>query len=466
MTQPDNADHEHLDRPSSTALKREVVLRHEPIDASPAIDDATILDQLPAQSVRVQTDRRSAIARALVLGRLRRITGGRLVVVEGQQISEVGSSDTALVGRIEVRDARFWGLIAKGGALGAGEAWINGWWTSPELTTVIRVLARDTVANAAKVDAGAGPIRRLGRWLGHQLRRNTRRGSRDNIHAHYDIGNQLFERMLDPMMMYSSAIYPTADASLNEAATHKLDVLCRELDLRPSDHLLEIGTGWGGLALHAARHYGCKVTTTTISAEQYRHAVALVHATGMDDRITVLASDYRDLTGTYDKLVSVEMIEAVGHQFYGDFFNHCSRLLSENGIAVLQAITIADQRFDAAKHRVDFIKRYVFPGSCIPSVTALCQAATASSDLRLLDQRDFTPHYAHTLLQWRENFREHHAEITKLGYDDRFDRMWEFYLAYCAGGFAERAISLIHQRWVKPGYRQDEAAWWPETRPA
>ena len=285
------------------------------------------------------------------------------------------------------------------------------------------------------------------------MNRNTQQGSRKNIAAHYDIGNDLFKIMLDKTMMYSSAIFGDENMSLYDAQMNRLDVICKKLDLQASDQLLEIGTGWGTLSIYAAKNYGCHVTTTTISREQYNLTCERVEKEGLSDRITVLIKDYRHLNGKFDKLVSVEMIEAVGHQYYETYFNKCSELLKPTGMMLLQAITISDQQFEAAKTSVDFIKRYIFPGSCIPSVTAMQQAITNSSDLRLYDLKDIGPHYATTLNHWRKNINANMDEIKKLGYSDEFIKMWDFYLCYCEGGFIERVISDVHMLLVKPNNR-------------
>jgi len=284
----------------------------------------------------------------------------------------------------------------------------------------------------------------------HWLNRNTQDGSRRNIAAHYDLGNAFFQLMLDDSMMYSSAIFAHPEMSLYDAQIYRLDKICRKLDLQPGNHLLEIGTGWGSLAIHAARHYGCRVTTTTISREQFDLAMTRITDADLTDKITLLLEDYRNLNGQYDKLVSIEMIEAVGHQYYEEYFRQCSKLLKADGLMLLQAITIADQRYDTARKSVDFIQRYIFPGSCIPSVTAMLSAMTRSSDLRLFDLEEIGPHYATTLRAWHENVLRHANEISALGYSQEFLRMWEFYLCYCEGGFLERAIGDVHMLLAKP----------------
>jgi cyclopropane-fatty-acyl-phospholipid synthase len=391
-------------------------------------------------------------ARKQVLARLSKITQGKLTLIENGQRYVFGHDDK-LAATITVNDAHFYGDIAFGGSIGAGEAYMLGYWKADNLTNVIRIMA----ANQQVMDTLEGGFEWLSKPLFkalHWLNRNTQDGSRKNIAAHYDLGNDFFKLWLDPSMMYSCAIFTPNDISLEAASTKKLHVICEKLDLKASDHVVEIGTGWGGFAIYVAQKYGCKVTTTTISKQQFDEANARVDAAGLQDLITVLLNDYRDLGGQYDKLVSIEMIEAVGHQFYDTFFAKCASLLKPNGMALIQAITIADQRFEAAKNSVDFIQRYIFPGSNIPSITAMLSSMTRSSDLKLLDLEDIGPHYATTLAAWRENFFEYIQKVRALGYSEEFINMWEFYLSYCEGGFAERALGNAHLLLTKPENRR------------
>jgi cyclopropane-fatty-acyl-phospholipid synthase len=390
------------------------------------------------------------LAERLVRGRLAVLTSG-VLTVDGETYGH-RSDQCELAATVRVHDARFWTDVAFGGSVGAGESYMAGYWSADDLTAALRILAvnRDAMDG---IDTGlaawSAPLRKLAHWAA----RNTRRGSRRNIAAHYDLGNAFFELMLDPTLMYSSAVFEDAAMTLEQAQIAKLDRICRRLELARGERVLEIGTGWGAFALHAAGRYGCHVTTTTISAEQHALARTRIEAAGMEDRITLLREDYRDLEGRYDKLVSIEMIEAVGHQYFGTFFAKCSELLAPHGRMLLQAITIADQRYEAARKDVDFIKRYIFPGCCIPSVTALLDAVTGASDLRLVHLDDIGPHYATTLRLWRENLHRNMAGVRALGLSDEFIRMWEFYLAYCEAGFAERALGDIQALLVKPGAR-------------
>jgi cyclopropane-fatty-acyl-phospholipid synthase len=285
----------------------------------------------------------------------------------------------------------------------------------------------------------------------HALRPNTRRGARRNIAAHYDLGNDFFALFLSPDLMYSSALWAGEDDTLEAASTRKLDAVCRQLELRPGDRVVEIGTGWGGFALHAAREYGCHVTTTTISREQHALASARVAEAGLGDRVTLLLEDFRDLRGTYDKLASIEMVEAIGARNLDAYFERIGGLLRPGGLALVQAITIEDHRYAQALRGVDFIRRHVFPGSFIPSVAALVAAKARAGDLALDALQDFGLSYARTLQAWRERFLAHLPQARALGFDERFLRLWEFYLAYCEGGFRERSIGVAHLRLRKPG---------------
>ena len=392
-------------------------------------------------------------ARKQVLARLSKLQKGHLTLIENGTKYEFGI-DKNIQATVTVHDAHFYGEMAFGGSIGAGEAYMLGYWGADNLTNVIRLMA----ANQQVMDMLEGGYQ----WASkpflkalHWLNRNTTDGSRKNIAAHYDLGNEFFKLWLDPSMMYSAAIFSPENISLEAASNKKLQVICYKLDLKSTDHVVEIGTGWGGFAIYAAKHYGCKVTTTTISQQQYDEAVLRVNAENLADKITILLNDYRDLQGKFDKLVSIEMIEAVGHQFYDVYFAKCASLLKPDGMALIQAITIADQRFESAKNSVDFIQRYIFPGSNIPSITALLASITKASDLKLVDLEDIGSHYATTLRIWRERFFANIDAVRSLGYSEEFIKMWEFYLCYCEGGFAECALGDVHLLLVKPENRLD-----------
>ena len=381
---------------------------------------------------------------------------GRLVLTDALGTVELGTpagTPTDLVVHMDVLDTGFYRAIAANGSVGAGEAFMDGLWRCDNLVGLIQLLVR----NRDLLDGMETGLARLGGmamrgW--HSLQRNTRNGSRRNIAAHYDLGNHFFELFLSPDLMYSSAIWDGPDDTLEAASTRKLERICRKLDLKRTDRVVEIGTGWGGFALYAARHYGCHVTTTTISKEQHALASERVAAAGMSDRVTLLLEDYRDLTGTYDKLVSIEMVEAIGAQYIDTYFAKLGSLLKPDGLALLQAITIEDHRYAKAVNEVDFIKRHVFPGSFIPSISAMLDAKTCTTDLALVQMEDFGLSYARTLEAWRHRFMAQLAQVRAQGFDDRFIRMWEFYLAYCEGGFRERSIGVSHLLLAKPDNRR------------
>jgi cyclopropane-fatty-acyl-phospholipid synthase len=390
----------------------------------------------------------SSLARRATLGRLARLTRGHLVVREGDRDVHAGDP-TADPVTIHVHDARFHESLVFGGAVAAGEGYAAGWWSTDDLTGVVRLMLRNREA-LDTLEGGAASLAGGLRRALHRLNANSRRGARRNIRAHYDLGNDFFQLFLDETLTYSCALFDRPNRTLAEASVAKYDRIARLLDLRPSDHLLEIGTGWGGFAMHAASRYGCRVTTTTISQAQRSLAEQRVRAAGLQDRVTILGLDYRDLRGTYDKLASIEMIEAIGHDQYPVFYQQCAQLLAPRGRAVIQAITIADERYEAARREVDFIKRYIFPGSGIPSRSALA-AAAADSGLTLVQADEMGLHYAETLRRWRGNLFANRDRITALGYDDRFLRLWEFYLCYCEGGFLERAIGTAQLTYARDG---------------
>lgn len=396
--------------------------------------------------------------RRQLLGTLAALENGRLTVRDAFGTEELGTSGATPSIHIEVTDPRFYRLLATNGSVGAAEAFIEGHWRCDDLVGLIRLLVRNR-------DLLDGMETGLARWGGmalrgwHALRENTRAGSRRNIAAHYDLGNDFFGLFLSEDLMYSSALWTEDTDTLETASTRKLDAICRKLELKPGMRVVEIGTGWGGFAVHAASHYGCHVTTTTISAEQYQLACQRVAQAGLQDRVTLIQQDYRDLEGTFDRLVSIEMIEAIGAAYMETYFGKIGTLLKPDGIALIQAITIEDHRYEQALRSVDFIKRYVFPGSFIPSVSAMLAAKTRSSDLALVHQDDFGLSYARTLHAWRDRFLARLDDVHRQGFDDRFVRLWEFYLAYCEGGFLERSIGVSHLVFARPQARPDAQGW-------
>ncbi|TDE24358.1 class I SAM-dependent methyltransferase [Vibrio owensii] len=350
---------------------------------------------------------------------------------------------------IEVKHPGFYSRLLQGGSIAAGEAYMDGWWDSPDLTALMKLMALNLCA-LDKLEEQGSWLTKLLYKFSHWSNRNSEENSRKNIHAHYDLGNNLYEAFLDTNMLYSSALYNHADDSLEQAQINKMDRLCQQLELKPTDHVVEIGTGWGAMAIYMAEQYGCQVTTTTISEEQHAYAEQKIKERGLENRITLLKEDYRNLTGTYDKLVSIEMIEAVGKQFLPSYIKVCESLLKSGGLMAIQAITIADQRYDYYSNNVDFIQKYIFPGGFLPSVTSLTQATTKYSDLVTRDLFDIGLDYAKTLNEWHLRFNRAESEVRSFGYDDRFVRMWRYYLSYCEGGFLARTISAVHMTFQRP----------------
>ena len=399
-------------------------------------------------------EKNGGLARSFMLKVLAKLSVGSLTLKEQNETLIFGSTDdpSAPHAEVHVHDNDLYRRILTGGSIAAGETYIEGLWSSPDLTAVTRAFS----ANMAMLEAMSDKQNCLARTalkVSHWARRNTTARSRENISAHYDLGNDFFSLFLDPSMMYSSAVFPSQESDLAAASQHKLHLICEDLELTSEDHLVEIGTGWGGMAIYAAENYGCQVTTTTISREQFDYTVAAVAEKGLQDRITVLFDDYRDLEGRFDKLVSIEMIEAVGHQFYDTYFATLSRLLKPHGKAVIQAITMTEQRYEQARDSVDFIKRYIFPGGCLPSLTVISDALARMTDMQMSHLRDITQDYADTLDAWHTEFLNKLDTVREMGFDDRFIRMWRYYLSYCEGGFRERIIGTYQITTTKPGYR-------------
>jgi cyclopropane-fatty-acyl-phospholipid synthase len=391
--------------------------------------------------------------RRILLNQLERIENASLTLLDdGKRLvfGDASSADADPRCTITVRHPRFYRDAVLGGHLAAAEGYIHGLWDCDDLTALVRIFAR----NLALSDAMDRLSVRLGGALlkiGYYLKRNTLAGSRGNIAAHYDLGNDFFELLLDPTLTYSCAVFESPEVSLMDAQVAKLDRLIDKLGLDADQHLLEIGTGWGALAVRAAQRTGCRVTTTTLSRQQHDHARKLIDDNRLGDRVTLLLRDYRELDGTYDKLVSVEMLEAVGHQFYGHFFETCAALLKPTGRGVIQTITIPDERYESARKCVDFIKKYVFPGSCIPSIGVLRETMRQRSALELTHFEELGPHYATTLKHWAENLDDNRERVLERGYPSELLRLWDFYLAYCEGGFIEHNIGLAQIEIRQPG---------------
>ncbi len=395
-------------------------------------------------------------AREQLLARLRGLEHGQIVLEEGSRRQLFGTQDPQDPIRVTlvVEDARFYTDLAFRGTLGAGEAYMAGYWSADDLSELTRLVVKnagimeglDRIANRV-----AMPFLRIYHWLN----RNSRAGSQRNIARHYDLGNDFFSLVLDPTLTYSCGIFENRDSTLEEASISKYDRICRKLRLAPGQRLLEIGTGWGGFALHAAQRYGAQVTTTTISREQHERASERIQRAGLSDRVTLLLEDYRNLSGLYDRLVSIEMIEAVGERYFDTYFSKCSSLLEADGLMLIQAITVPDRRYASHVRSVDFIKRYIFPGGCLPSVERMMRAVMRGTDLRLSHLEDITPHYAQTLRRWRESLLANVERIRSLGYPQRFVRMFEFYFAYCEGAFEERWVGDVQLLFAKPECRDE-----------
>jgi cyclopropane-fatty-acyl-phospholipid synthase len=379
---------------------------------------------------------------------------GYVEATEGGRRMSFGDPTAGLRASLEIKDPRAWtGMLC--GSTGFGEGYVDGYWESDDLVSLVRIAARNTPAMDALKRRFAFALV-PGQRLGGMVPRNTRLGARQNISAHYDLGNELFESFLDEHMQYSSGYFPSPEATLEQAQVAKLDRICDGLRLAPDDHLVEIGTGWGGLAIHAAANYGCRVTTTTISKEQRQYAIERIAEAGLSDRIEVLFSDYRDLQGTYDKLVSIEMIEAVGWQYFKVFFRKCSELLRPDGLMSLQAIVMDDRAYEVEKASKSFANTHVFPGGCLPSQKLIGDLIASQTDMRTIHADDITPHYSETLRIWRERFNDSWERLEPLGYDQRFRRLWNFYLAFCEAGFRERRIRDLQILFAKPRYLEDD----------
>jgi cyclopropane-fatty-acyl-phospholipid synthase len=414
---------------------------------------------LPAERPLAQSAVVTALdgwAKRTLLSLLQRIHLGEIVLRDGEEQHVFGrrAEECDLRASLTVHHPRFYSQVLFGGTIGAGESYMAGHWSSDDLTVLLRIILLNQNVFLG-LDRGLSRLKAPLYKAYHFLRKDSRKGSRINIAAHYDLGNDFYALFLDETLTYSCGIFERPQISLREASVAKYDRICKKLQLSAEDHVLEIGTGWGGFAIHAATCYGCRVTTTTISGAQYDLAKKRIRTAGVEDKVHLLLKDYRDLKGRFDKLVSIEMIEAVGHHYLETFFRCCSDLLKDQGTMLLQAITIADQAFERHKKEVDFIKRYIFPGSCIPSVTAIGDAVAEATDLRLVHLEDITPHYARTLKTWRERFFENIQQVRALGYSETFIRMWEFYLCYCEAGFQERYLGDVQILFAKPLNRRE-----------
>ena len=394
------------------------------------------------------------LCKKIFFSQIKNIKYGSITIVDGST-TKVFGRDNKFSCTILIKNPCFYGDIITGGSIGAAESYIQNAWETDNLTNVIRVIA----ANNEIADNIEGAFNILFRpifMLIHYLKQNNKKNSLENIAKHYDLSNDFFSLFLDPTMMYSSAIYSDKNKNLDSASLNKLEIICQKLKLKKTDHIIEIGSGWGGFAIYAATNYGCKITTTTISKQQYMYTKNKISKLNLNHKIKVIFKDYRDLQGSFDKLVSIEMIEAVGHKYYDEYFSKVNSLLKDDGMALIQAITIRDQKYHAALKSVDFIQKYIFPGSCIPSLNILQNSITKSSDMIVKDVEDIGDHYATTLMHWRENFIKNLKHIEILGFDKEFIRMWLYYFAYCEGGFREKVINDVHILLAKPMNRDKD----------
>ena len=396
-----------------------------------------------------KSTRTTSFFKSILFRKLKSIKSGELTVIDGGNRHVFGSPDSKFKAELEVFSQEFYVFLGSGGTNGAAEAFTAGYWNSKNLVKLIQLIIKNKKTLLGLESGFARLANPITKFI-HKKRQNTLAGSKNNILAHYDLSNDFYKLWLDPTMTYSSGVFPKKDSSMQEASVEKLDRICRKLKLSSADHVLEIGTGWGSFAIHAAKKYGCKVTTTTISDKQFQYASELISKEALDDKITLLSKDYRELEGTFDKVVSIEMIEAVGAEYVPGFFEKASSLLKKNGLMLLQGITYNDPDFDAYKNSVDFIRKYIFPGSCLVAMPQILQAIKEKTDMAMIDSEDITHHYARTLEIWREDFLKVLPQVKDLGFSDPFTRIWNFYLVYCEAGFLENLIGDYQIVFAKP----------------
>lgn len=423
---------------TSLALKKTTTASNPP-------DEASLRSTPMALSDRV--------GRRLLFRKLNGLTGGTIDLTDASGTTRLGQNSDLSV-TLNIYRPAFFRHAVLGGSLSVAESYLRGDWDCDDLTTLFRIFLRNP-DTTDQLNRGISQVTNLVHRFYHAWHSNSRAGSRRNIHAHYDLGNEFFRLMLDETLAYSSGIFVSPTSTLYESSVEKFDRICRKLDLQPGDHLLEIGTGWGGLAVHAAENYGCRITTATISRQQFNVAQERIAEAGLSDRVTLLLQDYRDLTGQFDKLVSVEMIEAVGHRYFDRYFRKCSELLKPDGTFILQGIVMPDQRYARYLKSVDFIQKYVFPGGCLPSMSSILESTARVTNLRFVHGEDFGPHYARTLREWRQRFHGHLDEVRRLGYPDRFLRMWDYYLCYSEAAFDEAYTGVVQIQFDKPLCRRD-----------
>ena len=394
----------------------------------------------------------SAVFKKIILNKFKNLQFGYIHLTDGTESYSYGDNSSEMKVEMEILSSEFYVFLGSGGLLGVTEAYTAGYWRADDIVTLIRLIIKNSKV-MEKLDSGwAKLIRPLNNYI-HRKRQNTLSGSKENILAHYDLSNDFYKLWLDETMTYSCGVFENDKSTLNEASIEKLDRICRKLDLKPNDNILEIGTGWGSFAIHAAKKYGCHITTTTISDAQYEYAKLRIIDEGLEGKIKLLNQDYRNLSGTFDKIISIEMIEAVGHEYVELFFEKVSKLLKKDGLFALQGITFNDHKFDEYKNSVDFIKKYIFPGSCLISISQITNAIKNRTDLEVVNLEDISKHYSKTLYEWRKNFMNVLPEVKSLGFSNAFINMWEFYLIYCEAGFIERNIGDYQVIFAKSGAR-------------
>ena len=384
--------------------------------------------------------------------KLNHLNVGCISVVDGVDKFSFGDTGSELQVNVQVHSQEFYVMTGSGGAMGIAEAYILGYWTSDDVVMLMRIILKNRSIMLSLNDGFAKILSPINKLI-HRSRQNTLKGSKENILAHYDLSNDFYKLWLDPTMTYSCAYFKDTNTTLEDASIEKLDRMCRKLNLSEKDNILEVGTGWGSFSIHAAKNYGCSITTTTISDAQYEYAKARVVEEGLESKINVINKDYRKLDGQYDKIVSIEMIEAVGYEYISEYFRKLSSLLKPDGLMALQGITYNDQNFDTYKDSVDFIKKYIFPGSCLISISQIIDVIKNKTDLSMIDMEDITRHYAETLNRWRKNFMSVLPEVKEMGYSKAFINMWEFYFLYCEAGFLERNIGDVQMVFAKSGAR-------------
>jgi len=412
--------------------------------------DKLSVDALANNVKKIQKSiRMTSFFKGILFRKLKSISSGQITIIDGSNKHVFGNADSDLKAELEVYSQEFYVFLGSGGTNGAAEAYTAGYWGSKNLVGLIQLIIKNK-NTLLGLEAGLARLGNPITRLIHKKRQNTLKGSKDNILAHYDLSNDFYKLWLDPTMTYSSGVFPSKESSMLEASIEKLDRICRKLKLSNKDNVLEIGTGWGSFAIHAAKNYGCRVTTTTISDNQFQYVSELISKQGLEDKISLLSKDYRELEGSFDKIVSIEMIEAVGAEYVPGFFEKISSLLKRNGLMALQGITYNDPDFDAYKNSVDFIRKYIFPGSCLVAMPQIMHAVKEKTDMVMIDSEDITHHYARTLKVWREDFQKALPEVKDLGFSESFIRIWDFYLVYCEAGFLESLISDFQLVFAKP----------------